>query len=64
MPTVSGTTGSPTNTQDGGDEIYEWTGSGSVTFSVGGTITHLIVAGGGGGAFILFSKYLLNEKSV
>ena len=49
MPTVSGTTGSPTNTQTGGDEVYEWTSSGSVTFSAGGSIQVLVVGGGASG---------------
>lgn len=48
MPTVSGTTGTPTNTQDGQDEIYEWSGAGSITFSQGGLVEYLVVAGGGG----------------
>lgn len=49
MPTVSGTTGSPTNTQDSGDEIYTFNANGTITFSVGGTVEYLVVAGGGGG---------------
>jgi len=61
MATVSGTTGAPTNTQFSGDEIYEFSVDGSITFSVGGLVEHLILpagasggsgglSGGGGGA--------------
>lgn len=49
MPVVSGTTGNPTNTQVSGDEVYEWSGNGSITFSTGGTVEYLVVGGGGGG---------------
>ena len=46
MPTVSGTTGSPTETTAAGDEIYTFNSSGTITFSAGGTITYLCVGGG------------------
>lgn len=49
MPVISGVTGSPTNTQTGGDEVYQWNGNGTITFSIGGTVQYLIVGGGGGG---------------
>src|SRR6056297_3499937 len=52
-PVVSGTTGSPTITSNvdiGGTlyDIYEFTGSGSITFSTGGDVDYLLVGGGGG----------------
>lgn len=49
-PTVSGTTGSPsTGTGKAGRDMYTWTGNGSITFSVAGTIRLLVVSGGRGG---------------
>ena len=51
---VSGTTGSPTITSGvtyNGEtgSTYQWSGSGSITFSGASTAYYLIVAGGGGG---------------
>ncbi len=46
-PVVSAHTG--TLTTSGGDNIYTFTSSGSITFSTGGTVRVLAVGGGGGG---------------
>lgn len=47
---VDSTTGSPTITTDGAATVFEFTGSGSITFSRGGLCDVLIVGAGGGGA--------------
>lgn len=46
---ISSITGSPTNTQTSGDEVYQWDGSGSFVADDSMTITYIIQAGGGGG---------------
>lgn len=46
---VSATTGSPTTTTSGGYRAYQYTGSGTITFSRAGFITVMVAAGGGGG---------------
>ena len=42
-PVESATTGTPTETTSGGDDIYSWSCNGSITFSTGGRIQYLVV---------------------
>ena len=49
LASVSGTTGSPTETNDGDATIYSFTGSGSITVSRAGFVDLLLVGGGGAG---------------
>lgn len=46
---VSGTTGSPVISSDGGDDIYIFNNDGTITFTQSVLVTYLIAAGGGGG---------------
>ena len=46
---VTSTTGSPTITTSGGNTIYKFTGSGSITLGKAGLASAVVVAGGGGG---------------
>ena len=57
--TVTGTTGSPTvdSSSRSGKTIYTFTGSGSITFGVTGTIEALLIGGGGAGGTIGTSNY-------
>lgn len=47
--TISSVTGSPTETTDGGDKVYEFTADGSFVADGAFTVTYLFVGGGGGG---------------
>lgn len=54
MPVVASVTGSPTITpgltwEGMTGTVYQWSGDGSITFSTGGTVYPLVVAGGGAG---------------
>ncbi|MHB1098516.1 MAG: glycine-rich domain-containing protein [Burkholderiales bacterium] len=47
--TISGTTGSPATSANGGATAYKWTADGGVTVDVAGFFDVLVVGGGGGG---------------
>jgi len=46
MPTIDSVTGAPANTQDAGDEIYEWSADGTFEFSA--ELPSLVFAGSAG----------------
>lgn len=47
--TLSGTTGSPSTSSNGGATAYKWTSSGNFTVATAGLFSGLVVGGGGGG---------------